>query len=63
MEKNNIDASQYEIVFILKPPGLGGWYGFHKKTDPKVLETLQNGLDELISEGVVDRIASPYFNK
>ena len=56
-----IDPSEFETVHVLKQSHMG--YSFHRDTDPRVLEPLRRALDELRTDGSVDRIYNHYLNK
>ncbi len=60
MKQNKIDVSQYEFVYPLTE-GAQGWYGFHKRTDPQVIRAFQDAFNELVSDGVIDKINSKYL--
>jgi polar amino acid transport system substrate-binding protein len=54
-----MDPSEFETVYLLKKSKMG--YTFHKSTDPRVLEPLRQALDELRTDGTVERIYKKYL--
>ena len=55
-----IDPNQYEPVYVLQKSHMG--YTFHHSTDPRVLEPLRKALDELRTNGTVDKVYARYLN-
>lgn len=56
-----IDPGAYEAVHVLQQSHMG--YAFHRDTDPRVLEPLRKALDELRTDGTVDRIYARYLHR
>ena len=56
-----IDPGAYEAVYVLQQSHMG--YAFHRDTDPRVLEPLRKALDELRTDGTVDRIYNRYLHR
>ena len=56
-----IEPNEYEAVHVLKQSHMG--YAFHRDTDPRLLEPLRQALDELRTDGTVDRIYDGYLHK
>lgn len=52
------NPKEYENVYTLKEDSL--YYAFHKDTDQKILDQLQNALDSLKKQGIVKEIISKY---
>ncbi|OMH26712.1 ABC transporter substrate-binding protein [Motiliproteus sp. MSK22-1] len=59
MRDNNIDSSEYSLVYPLTEQGQG-WFGFNRETNPKTIVLIQKALDELIVEGVIEKIQANY---
>jgi len=60
IKKNNINLSEYEFVYALNDATEGGYFGFNKDTDSKIIEAFQKEFDNLVSTGVVKRLLMPY---
>jgi len=59
MKQLGMDTNQYELSYVLKK-GISG-YAFHKDVNPRLIQTLQNALNELIADGTVKRIRDSYL--
>jgi len=60
IKKNDINLSKYEFVYALNDATEGGYFGFNKNTDTKLIEVFQKEFDKLVSTGVVKRLLVPY---
>ncbi len=60
MKKARIDYSAYEMFYVFSK-GVSG-YAFNKKTDPAIIQKLQQAYDELHREGIVMRIRNSYLS-
>ncbi len=58
IKKTGEDPNQYEEIFILKKGQLG--YAFHNSTDANALAHLQKAIDELRTDGTIDKIIAEY---
>jgi len=60
MGQLSIDPSKYELIHTFAEIPVG--FGFNRKTDPGILAILQSALDELISDGTLEKIYYKYQN-
>ncbi len=58
--KNNLDPSQLEPAFILEK-GLGCYFAFNRKVDPKVFQRFSAAFTELSRSGELKKLRTPYF--
>ncbi len=58
MRALSINPSKYELIYTLDEVPIG--FGFNRKIDPRILARLQKALDELISDGTLERIYNKY---
>ncbi len=56
-----IDPAGYASIFVLQQSHMG--YAFHRDTDPRLLEPLRHALDELRTDGTIDRIYDRYLHR
>ncbi len=54
-------VSEYEFIYPLTEVSQG-WFGFHKGVDTKTIEMFQKAFDELVAEGVIEKINSAYLH-
>lgn len=58
MKDNNIDSSQFEVVYTFPPLNMG--YAFNKDADPALIKELQKALDAVYADGTADAILKKY---
>ncbi len=58
MGQLSIDTSKYEFIHTIAEIPVG--FGFNRKIDPRILATLQTALDEIISDGTLEKIYYKY---
>ncbi|ODQ00207.1 MULTISPECIES: substrate-binding periplasmic protein [Salinivibrio] len=58
MSQNNVDTSQFEVVYVLSEAQL--YYSLSKSTPDSYVEKLQAGVDKAIASGALDEIKSQY---
>lgn len=60
LDKKNFNANDYEIIKRYKKDQL--YFAFNKKTDDKLINSMQEALDELKRNGIYDKIKSKYLH-
>ena len=58
IKTKDFNSAEYEVVYTLKEGEV--YYVFHKETSDSIIETLQNALDELKSDGEYQKVLDKY---
>jgi len=61
LNKKNFRSKDYEVIKRYKKDPL--YFAFNKKTDDKLIKSMQKALDEIKKEGTYDRVKAKYLNK